>query len=163
MGQKYKNDPKRAKNRKIGHFSSGPQSIILKIAWNDLSICILTGLGSTFWVTEKSGQKWFHGSVAVVSDSINNFEIRSLTARSLKTASGPSSNLQIRITSEPIHGFTFSKSQNPSESNFWNVGNILIVPWPRMSEIINKTGRFRPILAPFRGPGGPFSNPVSRE
>ena len=62
-GQKYKNDPKRAKNRKIGHFSSGPQSIILKIAWNDLSICILTGLGSTFWVTEKSGQKWFHGSV----------------------------------------------------------------------------------------------------
>ena len=62
-GQKYKNDSKRAKNRKIGHFSSGPQSIILKIAWNDLSICILTGLGSTFWVTEKSGQKWFHGSV----------------------------------------------------------------------------------------------------
>ena len=31
-GQKYKNNPKRAKNRKIGHFSSGPQSIILKIA-----------------------------------------------------------------------------------------------------------------------------------
>ena len=46
-----------------GNISSGPQSIILKIAWNDLSICILTGLGSTFWVTEKSGQKWFHGSV----------------------------------------------------------------------------------------------------
>ena len=67
MGQKYKNDPKRAKNCKIGHFLSGPQSIILKIAWNDLSICILTGLGSTFWVTEKSGQKWFHGSVHIIT------------------------------------------------------------------------------------------------
>ena len=69
-GQKYKNDPKRAKNCKIGHFSSGPQSIILKIAWNDLSICILTGLGSTFWVTEKSGQKWFHGSVFIAISMI---------------------------------------------------------------------------------------------
>ena len=53
-----------------GNISSGPQSIILKIAWNDLSICILTGLGSTFWVTEKFGQKWFHGSVAPIKTAL---------------------------------------------------------------------------------------------
>ena len=42
---------------------SGCQSFFLFFGLNDLFICILKGLGSFLLVANKSGQKWFRGSV----------------------------------------------------------------------------------------------------
>ena len=51
------------KKREKCDIFSGCQSIFLFFGLNDLFICILKGFGSFLLVANKSGQKWFRGSV----------------------------------------------------------------------------------------------------